>query len=131
MNGSRLAALALMALSAPVIAHNRVAGSFDEHTVVMIEGTVKEFWWRNPHSALVVIGKDEAGNPRTYALQLGAPKALVDRGMSKQTFKPGDQVKIRMNPALKNPATGLMLEEYFWVNGKEIHELGEPQDKKY
>src|SRR5580704_5209531 len=122
--GLCLTVLALLALSSPVFAHHGTAGAYDEHTVAIVEGTVQQFFWRNPHSTLIVIGKDASGNQTTYYLQMGAPKALVDRGFSRTTFKPGDVVKVRMHPALEHPTNGDMLEEAMVINGKKIIELG-------
>ena len=35
-------------------AHHGVAGFYDPKKLVKIEGVVKEFSWRNPHSGLLV-----------------------------------------------------------------------------
>jgi hypothetical protein len=118
---SGLAALALLALSSSGFAHHGTAGNYDQTKVVKVDGVVKEFWWRNPHSALFIDGKSDAGTQGTYVLEMGAPKALVDLGYTRTTFKPGDHVVVRMHPSFGHPENGEMMQEQYWVNGKELH----------
>ena len=58
-----VAAMALIA--PPALAHHGTAGSYDSTKVVKVDGTVKEFRWRNPHSALFIVGKDTTGKVQT------------------------------------------------------------------
>ena len=50
---------AALLLTAPVSAHHSDAG-VDMESTVTIEGTVKEFAWRNPH-AYVIIESEQSG----------------------------------------------------------------------
>lgn len=105
----------------PVLAHHGTSGSYDESKLVDIAGTVKEFRWRNPHSALFITSVDASGKQVTYTLEMGGPGALAKAGMTRDTFKPGDRVQIQMHPSLTNPISGyspsrLRME----VNGKVL-----------
>jgi hypothetical protein len=106
MTLSGLAALALMVASVPVVAHHGTAGSYDENRVVKLTGIIKEFRWRNPHSALFIEARDESGKLVTYALEMGSPNTLARLGYSRTTFKPGDAVVMEMHPSFTNPANG-------------------------
>jgi hypothetical protein len=101
-----LTVLVLMAPWGPLVAHHGTAGSYDDSKVVTIQGTVKEFRWRNPHSALFLVGKDESGKQVTYALEMGSPVTLVRLGYSRDTFKVGDQAVMDMHPSFTNPVNG-------------------------
>jgi hypothetical protein len=101
-----LTALVLMAPWGPLVAHHGTAGSYDDSKVLTIKGTVKEFRWRNPHSALFLVGKDESGRQVTYALEMGSPVTLVRLGYSRDTFKVGDQAVMDMHPSFTNPVNG-------------------------
>ena len=115
------AALVLLAVSAPLRAHHGQAGVYDEKKVVKVEGVIKEFAWRNPHSAVFVDGSSDAGAKGMFILEIGAPAALLnDYGMTKKTFQPGDHVVILMHPSFTNPTSGKGLQNHFWVNGVEF-----------
>jgi hypothetical protein len=53
-----LTALVAAASTAPAIAHHSFA-MFDAAQTITLQGTVKEFEWRNPHSWLRVMVNDE------------------------------------------------------------------------
>lgn len=101
-----LAVVALALLATPVAAHHGTSGSYDASKVLKVEGTVKEFRWRNPHSALFIVGKDAAGKPMTYALEMGSPATLVKVGYTAKSIKPGDKIIAEMHPSFTNPANG-------------------------
>jgi Family of unknown function (DUF6152) len=118
---SSVATLALLVCSGSVFAHHGTAGSYDQKKVVTVTGVVKEFRWRNPHSALFIISKDNSGNDVEYVLEMGSPNTLVKSGMTRKMFKPGDEVVVKMHPGLGNPTSGESLtRDGFLLNGKEI-----------
>lgn len=125
MNVTKSTVLVLVGCLAPLVlwAHHGTAGSYDQTKVVTIKGVVKEFRWRNPHSALFVTGKDESGKEVTYALEMGSPNTLVNMGYTRKMIKAGDEVVIKMHPSFVNPTSGESLSrEGFFLNGKEIKE---------
>lgn len=112
--------LALGLLCVPVFAHHGTAVSFDVKRVVELKGTVTEFNWRNPHSALFLQGKDSSGAVVTYAVEMGSPATLSKMGFTRHTFNPGDEVVLQMHPSFSNETTGEALERRFVINGKEV-----------
>lgn len=118
-----LAAISLMALpwfAQPMYAHHGTATSFDQKKVIEMKGTVKEFRWRNPHCELVLDGKDEVGNSMSMSVEMGSPGQLVMTGMTRNTFKAGDEVTLEVHPSFVNPALGEKTNGKVWVNGKEV-----------
>jgi hypothetical protein len=116
-----LAALALLVTSSPLFAHHGTSGSYDQKIVVTVTGVVKEFRWRNPHSALFIVGKDPSGNEVTYVLEMGSPNTLVNSGLTRKLIKVGDTVVIKMHPSYRTPTSGESLARNgFLLNGKEI-----------
>jgi hypothetical protein len=71
---------------------------FDSGKVIEFEGEVKEFRWVNPHVALFVKvdGSDHPG--KLWALELTSPSNLKRRGWTRSLLKPGDKVKVQLNP---------------------------------
>ncbi len=116
-----LTAVVLLGISGPLFAHHGTAGSYDQNKVVTVTGVVKEFRWRNPHSALFIISKDKSGNDVEYVLEMGSPNTLVNSGMTRKMIKPGDSIVVKMHPGLANPTSGESLtRDGFVLNGKEI-----------
>ena len=117
-------AFMLLVPATPLFAHHGTAGSYDQTKTVTVQGTVKEFWWRNPHSALFVNGADEAGKPVIYALEMGSPQTLVKIGYTRTTFKPGDKITMPMHPSFTNPVNGEALSRDVSVNGNKLKDTG-------
>ena len=113
-----LIALALIAV--PLFAHHGTATSFDTKKVVTMTGLVKEFRWRNPHAELVLDGKDDAGQAMSYSIEMGAPAQLAMDGLTRNTFRPGDEVVIEVHPSFSSPSVGENGGK-IWINGKEFH----------
>ena len=75
-------------------AHHSFSATYDSSQKVEIEGLVKEFVWRNPHSfmRLDVTGKDGATN--TWTLEWGSTNDLTQAKITRTTLKPGDRLVV-------------------------------------
>jgi hypothetical protein len=123
MTGLRATVLAALALLLPVdfaLAHHGTAGFYDQKKKFRIEGVAKQFMWRNPHCGLLLDGKDAAGNPVTYTLEMGSPNTLARMGYSRLSIKPGDKVMVQAHIAFSNPLAGEAEGRYIEVNGKQV-----------
>jgi len=63
-----------------------------------IEGTVKEFLWRNPHSFFKVEAPDEKGEMQLWVIEGNSPTQLSESGLTRSTLKPGDHVIVTGRP---------------------------------
>jgi hypothetical protein len=81
-------------LSAAALAHHSFSAEFDANQPVTLEGTVKEFKWVNPHSWLYVNVPKKDGTVEEWAVEGGAPSALLRRGWTKNTLPPGTKVVV-------------------------------------
>ena len=101
-------------------AHHGTAVSYDQTSWYTVTGTVTEFRWRNPHSALFLDTKAEDGTIVNYAIELASP-VLMSRtlGWNRASFKPGDTVEFRVHPSRTGAAVGECLSSCLvYVNGE-------------
>jgi len=88
--------------------NGRFAPSFDvdvrsRHKTIVLEGTVKEFQWTNPHSWLDVAVPDGKGGFGGVGIGAEKPQRTPPRRLEAEgTLKPGDKVKVSLHPLRKN-----------------------------
>ena len=77
--------------------------SFPAHYVaggnVVLEGTVTEFLWRNPHSFIHLEVANEQGEPELWALEWHNTVIMARMGFTPDTIQSGDEVVVSGNPA--------------------------------
>jgi len=77
---------ALLAWSAPALAHHSFAAIWDEKTEFKVTGTLTKVDWVNPHIYYYLDVKDDKGKVVTYSFE-GMPPAMLRRlGFSKDTL---------------------------------------------
>src|SRR5262245_13595432 len=100
-------------LTAPLLAHHSAA-RYDLSKTVIVQGTVTEVLWQNPHVILVM--NDTKGQEQAF--EAPSPVYIVNSGWMKDTIKPGDKVTVKGNPA-KNGELPMYLVTVTLANGKE------------
>jgi Family of unknown function (DUF6152) len=78
---------------------------FDETKVVTLEGTVRDFQWTNPHT-WIQLRVMENGQEVEYSVEGRSPNALARIGWKRNTLKPGETVKVTMNPLKSGERSG-------------------------
>lgn len=111
--------LAIAAGLAPLLAHHGTAASYDQNKWVTLKGTVTEFLWRNPHSALFMDVKQPDGKTVAYSIEMFSPSLMVKQGYKRTVLKTGDQVEIDVHPSLAGTPSGECLGCRLLVNGKD------------
>ncbi len=102
---------AVLAGTVPMDAHHAFAAEFDATQPVTIKGTVTSVEWTNPHMWLHVDVKDEKGNVVNWAVEGGAPNALIRRGLRRDSLPVGIQVTVQGFRAKSGKAV---------VNGRDV-----------
>jgi uncharacterized protein DUF6152 len=95
---------ALLAMSGAALAHHSFA-MFDQEHPIEIEGTVTEFKYSSPHCYIFLDVKAADGTVINWNLEGGAPSLLVRDGWSSKSIKPGDELKMTIDP-LRSGAPG-------------------------
>ncbi len=114
----RYALTALMAMtgvlagSSPMIAHHGSA-TFDTGKELVIEGSVTEWFWANPHCFLKFDVQEPDGTVRSWVVETSAPPSMVNRGWSRRSFKVGETITATVEPVKNgNPIGRLLLVEF-------------------
>ena len=112
------ATLASLTVGASAWAHHSFS-AFDMTKDVEVQGTVKEFRWTNPHSFLVLAGKDSAGKAADVRIEMNGPGYLVRNGWKRESLKSGDQIKATVHP-LRDGTLGGDLVKVVFPDGREL-----------
>ena len=90
-------AVAIGLTAASALAHHSFA-MFDQSKTVVIEGTVKDFRWTNPHVFIEMVVKNESGADEAWSIEMTSPEHLARAGWRPGTLKPGDTVTLSIHP---------------------------------
>ncbi len=82
----------------PSFAHHAFYSVYDRDKTVKVEGTLKEFIWRNPHSFVRVEAPDDKGEIKSWVIEWAAPAQLTEKGVSSATLRPGDKIIVTGHP---------------------------------
>jgi len=116
---SLLLSAALVAGGGAAKAHHSFA-MFDQDNPIELEGVVQEFKFTSPHTFIILVVKQPDGGTQAWSLEGGAPSNLVRDGWSSKSIKPGDELKIKIDP-LRSGAPGGA-----WTVGKTKFKDGRP-----
>ena len=89
-----MVALSLLAGGQAALAHHAFASEFDSKKPVKLRGKITRMEWINPHAWMHLEVITESGEVQNWMIEAGPPGALVRRGWSKASVKPGTEVLV-------------------------------------
>lgn len=111
---SMIAALLLTAIAATTATAHHSFAHFDQTKRITLTGTVKVFQFTNPHSWIYMEVSEEGakpdGQPGEWAIEALSPNVLSRNGWKKNTLKPGDEIKVLINPARDGSRLGNLIQ---------------------
>ena len=94
-----LVILGTLAFGVVAFGHHSFAGSYVEDKLIRIEGTVKDFNIRNPHSFITLEVKQKDGSVVRWGGEWGGVTQLSQGGVDRFTLQAGDHLIIDGAPS--------------------------------
>jgi uncharacterized protein DUF6152 len=94
-------------IAAPCAAHHSFA-NFDVTKTVMLQGTVKELQWTNPHCFVQLLVPGAAGSVE-WSLEMNSTLASYREGWRPHSVNPGDKITATINPSKDGTPSGRLI----------------------
>jgi hypothetical protein len=91
---SALGGLVLLGAGLKAAAHHSFAAEFDINQPIQLTGTVIRMEFTNPHSWIYLRVTTESGEVQEWAIEGGAPNALIRRGWNRDSLPEGTEVTV-------------------------------------
>jgi len=91
------AAASALVLGVPALAHHSFA-SYDVTQQKLVEGTVTQWNYNNPHSWLMIEAPDAKGEVKTWSFEGAAIVHAARQGVNGTTYKKGEKIRVVMHP---------------------------------
>ena len=105
IRGVVIASVVMLTLSVTVSGHHSFAAYYFEDQSIQIEGEIVEVQFKAPHTWVHVRAQDPTGKERVFAAEWANPSRLEREGMTKDTLRVADVVKIWGSPS-RDPNDG-------------------------
>lgn len=107
-----------------VSAHHSRAGYDTDDKITTLKGIVTEVRWRNPHVFMFWGVRDDKGNVVQWTGEFSSPNTMISEGLSRDTFKPGDEIAVTVIPAKAGTPQGLVI-KIVRPDGKVVIDLSQ------
>ncbi|WP_221232192.1 DUF6152 family protein, partial [Croceibacterium atlanticum] len=94
---------------------------FDMKKTVVLDATVEQFRWSNPHAFIRVRVPTDQGT-ELWSIEMTSPNNLIQEGWTRRTLKTGDRVQLYVHP-LRNGALGASYAGVKLADGSTLGEV--------
>jgi Family of unknown function (DUF6152) len=109
-----------LAVATTAIAHHSFA-MFDTTKTVVLQGTVAEFAWANPHMHIrVLVPKGDAGIEGEWDVEGASTNISAREGWTRSTFTSGDKITVTVHP-LRDGTRGGSLMYALAPDGRKLY----------
>ena len=99
---------AISLLGGVAFAHHGRAGYDQKDSTKTVTGTVTEYNWKNPHVSITWEAKDANGKSVLWTGEFSSPTTMLSYGMSRASFKAGEEVAVTVIAAKGGIPYGLV-----------------------
>lgn len=89
-----VAGMLMLGTGAPLVAHHAFSAEFDSTKPVTLKGKVTKMEWINPHAWLHMEVRGSDGKVISWAVEGGAPNALLRRGWNRNSVPIGTEIVV-------------------------------------
>lgn len=107
----------------PAMAHH-APSAFDLTKTVIVNGTVEEFYWKNPHTWIYLLVPDGKGGTQEWRLEGHSVNIMARTGWTSDSVKRGDKVKVLASPNRDGTTGGELLS--LWLSNGQLLSIGNP-----
>ena len=86
------------------------AALYDHDKTVVVEGTVKQWYFGNPHATLSLVVTTPNGEPSEWLFEGPGASALNRYGFARNTFQVGDKLRVSCHPMRDGRLGGFFIE---------------------
>jgi len=117
----------LVCLVSPGVSAHHSVFPYQMGTVVELEGVITEVHWTNPHIRLTIAADQDSGEAVEWELEGDSTNAAARRGLTRDTIRVGDRLRIAGNPSNRGRRQ-MLLTHVLLANGEEhlVHERPRP-----
>jgi len=103
-----LAAVAIIS-GGVLYGHHSIAAVYDSNRQASLEGVITQFQLINPHPLLWIDVTDKNGQTERWRLEMDNRSELVAVGVTAETLKPGDRVRVKGSLGRSQPQAMYLL----------------------
>ena len=86
--------IGVLLTTVPALTHHSFSAEFDIDKPITLAGMLTKMAWTNPHGWIYLDVKGPDGKVVNWAVELGAPNALLRRGLRMVDFPPGIEIVV-------------------------------------
>ena len=87
-----VAVVGMLLYTLPMFAHHSFAAEFDAGKPITLKGSITRVEMTNPHGWLYINVTEEDGSVQNWAVETGAPRALMRAGGNRESLAPGTEI---------------------------------------
>jgi len=103
-----LLAVVFFSVGIPVFAHHGTA-AFETSKTITMKATVTDWFWANPHCFVKFDFKNDKGEVEHWVVETSNPPDMINKGWSKSTLKPGDEITATVYPVKNGKPIGRII----------------------
>jgi hypothetical protein len=116
---SKTVSLLILLVSPSALAHHSATAFFDRETIMEVEGTLTEIYWRNPHVGFKLDVVNDAGETVEWELEAGTTNTLTRRGFTADSLSIGERVRAA-GAASRRGEPAIFVSNLLLPNGDEV-----------